>query len=287
MKSVNLKKSSLVIMLCGLFFVIFIASITANNLKSNKGTIILATTTSTEDSGLLDYLLPIFTKDTGIKVKVISVGTGKALQLGRDGEADVLLVHAKSDEEQFVAEGHGLARYDVMYNDFILIGPKNDPANILKSGNNDIVTALKLIHKSNQRFISRGDESGTHKLETKLWQKANLNPTGKWYVSAGKGMGEVILMADELQAYTITDRATFLNLKSKISLTVIIQGDQQLFNQYGVIAVNPAKNRQINRQGANAFVNWILSPKAQQLIAEFGKSQFGESLFIPNAKPRK
>ena len=274
-------------MLCGLFFVIFIASITANNLKSNKGTIILATTTSTEDSGLLDYLLPIFTKDTGIKVKVISVGTGKALQLGRDGEADVLLVHAKSDEEQFVAEGHGLARYDVMYNDFILIGPKNDPANILKSGNNDIVTALKLIHKSNQRFISRGDESGTHKLETKLWQKAKINPTGKWYVSAGKGMGEVILMADELQAYTITDRATFLNLKSKISLTVIIQGDQQLFNQYGVIAVNPAKNRQINHQGANTFVNWILSPKAQQLIAEFGKIQFGESLFIPNAKPKK
>ncbi len=245
-----------------------------NKSKSNVS-IILATTTSTENSGLLDYILPYFKKETGIDVKVVAVGTGKALQMGRDGEADVLLVHAKDSEEKFVAEGHGIKRYDVMYNDFVLIGPKDDPAKIAKNAKSDILKSF---------FVSRGDDSGTHKKEKNFWQEIDIKPEGDWYISAGKGMGDVIQMADELLAYTMSDRATYLSMKDKIDLEILVEGDPRLFNQYGVIPVNPDKNENINSEGANTFVEWILSDKTQKLIGEFGKEKFGQALFIPNVK---
>lgn len=247
-------------------------------------TLLLSTTTSTDNSGLLDYILPAFTEATGIEVKVIAVGTGQALQMGKDGDADVLLVHAKASEEEFVAEGHGLERFDVMYNDFVLIGPTDDPAGISTNAPQDILEAFKLIHEKKATFVSRGDDSGTHKMELNLWKELNLEPSGSWYVEAGQGMGAVIQMTDELQGYTLTDRATYLSMKNDLDLIVVTEGDTKLFNQYGVIAVNPDKNDKINDEGAQLFVEWILSEKAQSLIGEFGKDTFGESLFVPNAK---
>jgi len=251
-----------------------------------KGSIILSTTTSTQDSGLLDYLLPIFTEDTGIEVKTVAVGTGKALQMGRDGEADVLLVHAKADELTFVEEGHGTERHDVMYNDFILVGPKFDP---LKSSmqvepGTDIAKALSSIYENKIIFVSRGDDSGTHKKELAIWKVASIEPAGEWYLSAGAGMGEVLKIASEKQGYTISDRATYLAQKDNLDLDIIIEGDDNLFNQYGVIPVNPDKNDNINNDGAIEFMNWIISEEGQALIKEFGVEEYGQPLFIPNFK---
>lgn len=246
--------------------------------------IILSTTTSTENSGLLDYLLPEFTKDTGYDVKVVAVGTGQALKMGEDGDADVLLVHAKSSEEEFVKAGHGIERFDVMYNDFILVGPKEDTLSLLENAKSDIVKAFSLISEVKQSFISRGDDSGTHKMELNLWKEANVEPKGDWYVEAGQGMGAVIQMASELKGYTLSDRATYLSMMDKIELQIVVEGDTKLFNQYGVIVVNPEKNDKINFDGAKAFQTWMLSDKGQQLIGEFGKDTFGQSLFIPNAQ---
>ncbi|MBZ4646768.1 MAG: tungstate transport system substrate-binding protein [Petroclostridium sp.] len=252
--------------------------------SQQPSSIILATTTSTRDSGLLDYLLPAFEKDTNIQVKVIAVGTGKALQMGKDGEADVLLVHAKSSEEQFVKEGHGLERFDVMYNDFVLVGPKDDPLKLKEKCPNNIVESFKLINQNQYKFISRGDQSGTHQNELSHWKASGIEPKGDFYVSAGSGMGEVLKMADDVNAYTLTDRATYLSMKGTLDLEIVVEKDGRLFNQYGVIAVNPEKNKNINREGAEQFVNWILSEKAQKMIGEFGKDKFGEPLFTPNAK---
>lgn len=254
--------------------------------------ITLATTTSTENSGLLDFLLPSFKEDTGIETKVVSVGTGKALKMGEDGEADVLLVHAKASEEELVAAGHGLERFDVMYNDFVIIGSEEDPAGLAEKSPNDAVKALQNIFEAEAKFISRGDDSGTHKKEKALWglagtaseQSESAIPEGDWYISAGKGMGDVIQMANEMLAYTISDRATFLSMSENIDLGVLVEGDELLFNQYGVIAVNPEKNEQINGEGAQAFIDWLLSEKAQNLIKEFGVEEYGQPLFIPNAK---
>lgn len=248
-----------------------------------KQSIILATTTSTSDSGLLDYLLPEFTKDTGIDVKVVAVGTGQALQMGKDGEADVLLVHSKAAEEEFVAAGDGLERKDVMYNDFILVGPESDPLKLKQEFPNDIVGALKKISEQKFKFISRGDDSGTHKKELALWTEAGITPEGDYYVSAGRGMGDVLKMADEMQAYTIADRGTYLSMKADLGLGIVVENDKNLFNQYGVIPVNPDKNENINAEGAKAFEEWILSEKAQKLIGEYGKEKFGAPLFTPNA----
>ncbi|AHM55741.1 ABC-type tungstate transport system, permease component TupA [Peptoclostridium acidaminophilum DSM 3953] len=248
-----------------------------------KGSIILATTTSTSDSGLLDYLLPEFTKDTGIEAKVVAVGTGQALQMGKDGEADVLLVHSKAAEEEFVAAGDGLERKDVMYNDFILVGPANDPLKLKQELPNDIVGALKKISEQKFKFISRGDDSGTHKKELALWTEVGITPEGDYYVSAGRGMGDVLKMADEMQAYTIADRGTYLSMKADLGLDIIVEKDTNLFNQYGVIPVNPDKNENINAEGAKAFEEWILSEKAQSLIGEYGKEKYGAPLFTPNA----
>jgi tungstate transport system substrate-binding protein len=252
--------------------------------KLTNNTITMATTTSTQDSGLLDYLLPKFKEETGVEVKTVAVGTGQALKLGESGDADVLLVHAKAQEEAFVKAGHGLERFDVMYNDFILIGPKNDPGKIKENAEGDISKALEYISKNQIIFVSRGDESGTHSAEKKLWTGINVTPSGEWYLSAGQGMGAVINIADEKTGYTISDRATYLSMKDKTNLGIIVEGDSKLRNQYGVIAVNPNKSDKINDQGAKIFIDWILSKKVQGTIEEFGKDKFGQSLFFPNAK---
>ncbi len=243
------------------------------------GELILATTTSTENSGLLDYILPDFEEKTGVDVKVVAVGTGAALQKGMDGEADVLLVHAKAREEAFVAEGHGPARYDVMYNDFIIIGPESDPAEIEGL---DVVEALTKISEAQAPFVSRGDDSGTHTKERSLWEAAEITPEGDWYVEVGKGMGDTITMAEELQGYTMSDRATYLSMKENLGSLVLVEGDEILFNQYGVMQVDPGKNNQINEEAAEAFVNWIISEEAQELIGTY--KAYGEVLFNPNAK---
>ena len=253
--------------------------------KSSAGdSIILSTTTSTEDSGLLDYLLPKFKEETGIEVKVIAVGTGKALQMGIDGEADILLVHAKESEEEFVAEGHGLERHDVMYNDFILVGPGEDPLNLKSDYPNNILEGLKTLEETETEFVSRGDDSGTHKKELSIWKEAGLEPEGDWYISAGAGMGDVLKIADEKRAYTITDRGTYLSMKENLDLEIIIEGDENLFNQYGIIPVNPDKSDKINAEGAKKFMDWLLSDEVQELIGGFGVEEYGMPLFIPNAK---
>lgn len=246
-------------------------------------TMILATTTSTQDSGLLDNILPVFEKESGIKVKVVAKGTGEAMKMGERGDADCLLVHAKAKEEQFVKDGFGVKRYDVMYNDFIIVGPKNDPAKIKEQAASDAVKALKLISESKSPFISRGDESGTHSKEKELWKAAGITPSGSFYISAGKGMGAVLQMAKEKNAYTLTDRATYLSMKDKLDLVIVTEKNDKLYNQYGVIKLNPEKHK-IKEKEADEFITWILSDKTQKLISEFGKDKFNQSLFVPNAK---
>jgi tungstate transport system substrate-binding protein len=243
---------------------------------------ILATTTSTEDSGLLDYLLPGFEEEFGVKVNVIAVGTGQALELGQNGDADVLLVHARAREDEFMAAGHGVRREDVMYNDFVLLGPGSDPAGV--KGQTSAVEALKMIAESESAFISRGDESGTHTKELSIWKKAGIEPAGDWYISAGQGMGEVLTMSSEQQAYTLSDRATYLaRTKQDLELVVLVEGDKDLFNPYGVIAVNPEKNSNIQADLANQFIDWIISVPVQEKIGQFGVEEFGQSLFIPDS----
>lgn len=253
-----------------------------------NSSIILSTTTSTEDSGLLGFLLPEFTKDTGIEVKTVAVGTGQALENGRNGEADVLLVHAKDAELEFLEEGAGTERQDVMYNDFVLVGPMDDPAGVKENSSEDIKAALKSISDEEAEFVSRGDDSGTHKKELKIWEAADISPEGEWYIEAGSGMGDVLKLADEKQAYTITDRATYLSMKDDLDLEIVTEGDENLLNQYGIIPVNPdvlgEDFERINYEGAMEFMNWMTSEKGQSLIKEFGVEEYGEPLFIPNAE---
>jgi tungstate transport system substrate-binding protein len=244
--------------------------------------LILATTTSTQDSGLLDYLLPMFEQETGVTVEVIAVGTGQALQLGVDGNADVLLVHARAKEDAFMANGDGIRREDVMHNDFVIVGPASDPAGIKSTQN--VVAAFQQIAAQQAKFISRGDESGTNTKELAIWKKAALEPAGDWYVSAGQGMGEVLTMAKEKQAYTLSDRATYLAMtKEGLDLAILYEGDPDLLNPYGVIAVNPAKNPNIKNDLASQFMDWIISLPVQEKISEFGKAEFGQSLFFPDS----
>ena len=245
-------------------------------------TLTLATTTSTEDSGLLAYLLPDFESEYRVSVDVIAVGTGQAIQLGEDGNADVLLVHARSREDEFMQAGHGVRREDVMYNDFVIVGPAGDPAAI--RGLTDAAEAFKNIALSQAAFISRGDDSGTHAKERSIWAAAGIEPRGDWYLSAGQGMGEVLTMADEQQAYTLSDRATFLiRSQAGARLLVLVEGDPLLFNPYGVIAVNPEKGAHIQADLANAFVDWLVSVPTQEKIAQFGVDEFGEALFTPDS----
>jgi len=246
--------------------------------SSGSGDIILASTTSTQDSGLFDEMLPAFENAyPGYTVKVIAVGTGEALELGRNKDADVLLVHAPASEEEFVAEGYGTERREVMYNDFIIVGPASDPAGI--SGMEDASAALAQIAEAEADFISRGDDSGTHKKELSLWERAGIEPSGDWYQEVGQGMGEVLRIASESDAYTMVDRATYLALMDTLELDILVEGDDALFNQYGVIPVTDASNP----EGAQAFADWITSSEGQDLIAQFGMERFGQPLFIPNA----
>lgn len=248
-----------------------------------EDTMILATTTSTQDSGLLDVLIPAFEKKFGTRVKVIAVGTGQALEMGQRGDADVLLVHSRAAEDKFMADGYGSVRKDVMHNQFLLVGPASDPAKI--KGNSDAVGAFKKIAGTKAKFISRGDQSGTHKKELELWKKAGVTPGGKWYVEAGQGMGDTLMMASEMGAYTLTDEATWLTLEPKLQLQEILKGDKALFNPYGVIAVNPEKFPNVHRAAARAFVDYITSAEGQTIIYNFGRDKYGRSLFIPDAIP--
>ena len=242
----------------------------------------LATTTSTANSGLMDALLPEFKKDTGIEVQVIAVGTGKALRLGREGDVDVVLVHARKAEQAFIDGGFGVERFDVMYNDFIVIGSPGDPAQI--STSHSVIEALKKIQQTKSAFISRGDDSGTHKKELSLWNQTGYSLQGDWYKSVGQGMGKVLQIANELGAYTITDRGTWLAYQAKSNLALLYQGDSSLFNPYGIIAVNPKRHSHVNHTGAESLIAWITSEKGQRLIAEFTVE--GEKLFIPNARQK-
>lgn len=242
----------------------------------------MSTTTSTENSGLLAYLLPAFEAKTNTRVQVISVGTGKALELAKNGDVDVTLVHARPSEDKFVADGHGVNRRDVMYNDFIIVGPASDPAGI--KGTKDVLKAMKKITDSKAKFISRGDNSGTDQMEKNYWKDIGVKPAGSAYVSAGLGMGEVLNMASELQAYTLTDRATYGAYKAKTGLVIEVEGDPKMFNPYGIIAVNPAKYKDINYKGAMQLIDWITSEEGQKKIADFKLE--GQQLFFPSAKSR-
>ena len=247
-------------------------------------TLTLATTTSTRDSGLLDILVPMFEKETGIDVKVVAVGSGQALELGRRGDADVLLTHAPEAEEQFMAEGHGEHRQGVMHNDFILVGPQTDPAQIAElqaTGLLAITEAFRRIALDHSPFISRGDESGTHIKEKKIWQEAGIEPQGDWYVRAGAGMAEALRIASEKRAYTLADRGTFLSQRDRLDLTIHSEGDPLLQNPYTVIVVSSEKHPGVNHQAASRFSEFLLSPKVQSIIGKFGIERFGQPLYFP------
>ena len=248
-----------------------------------KGTLLMATTTSTDNTGLLDYLAPIFAEDTGWTLEWSAVGTGEALKMGENGDVDIVLVHAKASEEEFVANGFGVERVPVMYNDFVVVGPEAEDAY-----GDDLESCLKTIVDGQLPFVSRGDDSGTDKAEKKLWPAFELDPTvNPNYIESGQGMGATITMADEQQAYCMTDRGTWLanknNADLEIELNIVCQGAKNLLNQYGVIAVNPEKYADTNIEGANAFIEWICSDEIQAVIAEFGVAEYGEPLFTPNA----
>ncbi|MES2297860.1 MAG: substrate-binding domain-containing protein [Pseudomonadota bacterium] len=240
----------------------------------------LSTTTSTDSSGLLQYLLPEFEAQTKIHVQVIAVGSGKALELAKNGDVDVTLVHARAAEDKFVADGHGVDRRDVMHNDFVIVGPAFDPAGI--KGGADVLVALRKIAASGARFISRGDNSGTEQMEQSYWKQLGSKPQGHQYVSAGLGMGEVLNMASQLAAYTLSDRATYAAYRQKTGLAILCQGDPKMFNPYGIIAVNPAKYPDVNYAGAQQLIKWITSPHGQQRIAAF-KAE-GQQVFFPDAR---
>ena len=245
--------------------------------------IVIASTTSTQDSGLYGHLLPLFTQKTGITVKVLSQGTSQALDTGRRGDADVVFVHAKSAEQRFLAEGQGVKRFPVMYNDFVLIGPKSDPAGI--KGMDDVATAFKAIRDKQATFISRGDHSGTHLAELALWNKdAGIdieNDNGAWYESIGRGMEPTLHMASAKGGYVLSDRGTWIHFKNKGDLQILVEGDKRLFNQYGVILVNPDKHPNVKKELGQAFIDWLISPDGQKAIADYKIN--GEQLFYPNA----
>jgi len=244
--------------------------------------IVVASTTSTQDSGLFNFILPMFKAKTGIEVRVIAQGTGQALDTGRRGDADVVFVHAKPQEEKFVADGFGVERFAVMYNDFVLIGPKSDPAKV--KGGNDVVAALQAISKSEATFVSRGDKSGTHAAELALWKQASLDPAGvrpAWYREIGQGMGAALNTAGAMGAYVLSDRGTWISFKNKADLEIAVEGDQRLFNQYGVILVNPAKHPSVKKDLGQAFIDWLVSSEGQDAIRAYQID--GQQLFFPNA----
>ena len=244
--------------------------------------ITVASTTSTEQSGLFGYILPLFEQHSGIKVRVVALGTGQALDLARRGDADVVFVHAKGAEERFLAEGHGVKRHPVMYNDFVLIGPKSDPAGI--AGGRDVVLALKKIRSAQAPFVSRGDKSGTHMAELDLWKAAAIDlgqAKGPWYRDTGQGMGPALNTAASMNAYLLADRGTWLAFRNRGDLAILVEGDKRLYNQYGVMLVNPDKHQTVKKDLGQAFIDWLLSPDGQKAIADYRIG--GEPLFFPNA----
>jgi len=290
----NLFKKSIVILIALLMgFQLFLVGCTSKKEDKSKETekkeplteIILATTTSTMDTGLLDELLPMFEEEENIRIKPVAVGTGEAIAMGQQGEADVLLVHARQSEDQFMADGYGSVRKDVMYNDFVIIGSEADSAGI--KGLKSAMEALKKIAQKENVFISRGDDSGTHKKEKKLWEKAEITPSGDWYVQSGQGMGETIRITDQKQAYTLADRGTYLATKKSISLEILVEKDKDLLNPYGVIAVNPEKFPKVKNKEAMKFINWITSYDVQKFISTFGKDEYGQALFVPDSEEWK
>jgi tungstate transport system substrate-binding protein len=257
------------------------AALSAPALAQDKS-IVVASTTSTQDSGLFGHLLPIFKQATGITVKVIAQGTGQALDTARRGDADVAFVHARTAEEKFIAEGAGVKRFPVMYNDFVLIGPKGDPAGI--KGSKDIVAALKTIQAKSAPFVSRGDRSGTHQAELALWKDADIDiatAKGAWYRDIGQGMGAALNTASAMNAYVLSDRGTWISFKNRGDLVIAVEGDKKLFNQYGVILVNPDKHPNVKKQDGQAFIDWLISPAGQKAIENYKID--GQQLFFPNA----
>jgi tungstate transport system substrate-binding protein len=278
-----MKKTKGLMALLGKTAAMAAAAMMAVSAQAAQDSILVQSTTSTQNSGLYDYLLPIFEKKTGIKVNVVAVGTGQAIKNAKNGDGDVLLVHAKPDELKFVKEGYGVKRYDLMYNDFVIVGPESDPAKI--NGMKSAPAALKKIAKAKALFASRGDNSGTNKKEMILWKKAGINPTkssGDWYRETGSGMGATLNAAVGMQAYTLTDRATWISFKNKDHFKILVQGDKDLFNQYGLIMVNPKKYPNVNVKDSRIFINWLLSPEGQKAIANYKVD--GQQLFFPNAK---
>ena len=249
--------------------------------RAQSSTVILSTTTSTQDSGLLDALVPLFEKQTGLTVKTISVGTGQALALAARGEADVALVHAPSLERKCVEEGKMRNRRLVMYNDFVIIGPASDPARI--RGMTSAADAMKAIAQTGSRFVSRGDNSGTHILEKALWKLAGVEPAAPWYIESGQGMGATLGIVDDRNAYTITDRATFLAFAKRVRLPILVEGDRPLLNIYSVLEVNPANGPKVNTAGGKAFADFMVAPETQRVIKTFGVEKFGQALFVPVA----
>lgn len=266
-----------------LVFSLALSGVGASQAAGDQPFIVVQSTTSTQNSGLFEDILPQFTEATGIEVRVVAVGTGQAIKNASNGDGDVLLVHAKSSEEQFVAQGQGVERFDVMYNDFVLVGPSSDPAGI--AGGSDIVTALQAIAESGAPFASRGDDSGTHKAELKLWNMAQIDAqsaSGGWYRETGSGMGATLNTATGMGAYVLTDRATWIAFGNKGDFKILAEGDERLFNQYGVILVNPEKHPNVKARAGQAFIDWLTGTEGQSAIASFQID--GQQLFFPNSK---
>jgi tungstate transport system substrate-binding protein len=254
----------------------------STQLQAQDKSIVVASTTSTQDSSLFGHILPMFKAKTGIDVKVVAQGTGQALDTGRRGDADVLFVHAKAQEEKFVAEGFGVKRFEVMYNDFVLVGPKEDPAGL--KGGSDVVAGLKRVYEKTAPFVSRGDKSGTHTAELALWKTAELDPAGSkpsWYREIGQGMGAALNTAAAMGAYVLTDRGTWISFKNKDALQIVVEGDKRLFNQYGIMLVNPEKFPSVKKELGQAFIDWIVSPEGQNAIRSYRIQD--QQLFFPNA----
>lgn len=266
-----------------LIVMLFSISAMAGASRAADDYIVVQSTTSTENSGLFEYILPLFEQETGIDVRVVAVGTGQAIKNAENGDGDVLFVHAKPAEEAFVAAGHGVTRYDVMYNDFVIVGPKEDPAHV--GGMSDVVAALQQIASSEARFISRGDDSGTHKAELLLWDQSGValgTESGSWYLEAGSGMGATLNMGAAMDAYVMTDRGTWISFDNKGDLEVLVEGDPKLFNQYGIILVNPIMHPNVRTESGQAFVDWVISEEGQAAIGSYQIND--QQLFFPNAK---
>jgi len=268
----------------GVIFRVFLAfCCLLGPVQAQQRYITVASTTSTEQSGLFKHLLPIFEKKTGIQVRVVALGTGQALDMGRRGDADVVFVHAKPLEEKFLAEGFGVKRFEVMYNDFVLIGPKSDPAKV--AGSKDVVAAFRKVKAAQVPFVSRGDRSGTHFAELEIWKMAGIDiakDKGSWYRDTGQGMGPALNTAAGMNAYILADRGTWLSFKNRGELAIVVEGDRRLFNQYGIMLVNPQKYPSVKKDLGQAFIDWVLAPEGQNAIASYRIG--GEQLFFPNAE---